>query len=163
MNPALAEDIISILDSANDMTIATVREDGYPQATTVSYVNDGLTIYFGCAAASQKAGNIARNPKVALTVNLPYTHHRDDLACRHHVTLIDEKFRDTAGKLGVDIDFIGFEATIPVGNAGRQQRLMLLPPTTTTRYSLPHRSPAAKLEGQRAVSAAAAASTALAR
>ena len=72
MDPALKREIVSILDEANDLTIATVREDGYPQATTVSYVNDGLTIYFGCAAQSQKARNIARNPKVSLTVNLPY-------------------------------------------------------------------------------------------
>jgi general stress protein 26 len=72
MDPELAEEIISILDGANDMTIATNREDGYPQATTVSYVNDGLKIYFGCAAASQKAKNLARDGKVSLTVNLPY-------------------------------------------------------------------------------------------
>jgi len=72
MNPELTEEIISILNDANDMTIATVREDGYPQATTVSYVNDGLKIYFGCAAESQKAQNLARNSKVSLTVNLPY-------------------------------------------------------------------------------------------
>jgi nitroimidazol reductase NimA-like FMN-containing flavoprotein (pyridoxamine 5'-phosphate oxidase superfamily) len=72
MDPAQTEEIVSILNEANDMTIATVREDGYPQATTVSYVNDGLTIYFGCAAESQKAKNIARNPKISLTVNLPY-------------------------------------------------------------------------------------------
>ena len=72
MDPALTREVISILNQANDMTIATVREDGYPQATTVSYVNDGLTIYFGCAAESQKAKNIARSDKVSLTVNLPY-------------------------------------------------------------------------------------------
>jgi nitroimidazol reductase NimA-like FMN-containing flavoprotein (pyridoxamine 5'-phosphate oxidase superfamily) len=72
MDPTLTEEIIAILDDANDMTIATVREDGYPQATTVSYVNDGLTIYFGCAAESQKAKNLARSNKVSLTVNLPY-------------------------------------------------------------------------------------------
>jgi hypothetical protein len=71
MDPALTEEIISILDDANDMTIATVREDGYPQATTVSYVNDGLKIYFGCAANSQKAKNLARNSKISLTVTLP--------------------------------------------------------------------------------------------
>jgi hypothetical protein len=45
-------------------------EDGYPQATTVSYVSDGLTIYFGCGEASQKARNLARNTKVSLTVTL---------------------------------------------------------------------------------------------
>jgi hypothetical protein len=30
MDPVLTDEIISILDSAIDMTIATVREDGYP-------------------------------------------------------------------------------------------------------------------------------------
>jgi nitroimidazol reductase NimA-like FMN-containing flavoprotein (pyridoxamine 5'-phosphate oxidase superfamily) len=72
MDPSLKQEVVSILDEANDMTIATVREDGYPQATTVSYVNEGLTIYFGCAAESQKAQNLARSGKVSLTVNLPY-------------------------------------------------------------------------------------------
>jgi general stress protein 26 len=73
MDPALTREVIFILNQANDMTIATVREDGYPQATTVSFVNDGLTIYFGCAAPSQKAKNIGHSDKVSLTVNLPYT------------------------------------------------------------------------------------------
>ena len=50
-----------ILDDANDMTIATVHKDGNPQANTVSYVNDGLNIYFGSAANSQKARNLARD------------------------------------------------------------------------------------------------------
>lgn len=72
MNPALKQEIVSIFNEANDITIATLREDGYPQATTVSYVNDGLTIYFGCAAKSQKAQNIARCAKVSLTINMPY-------------------------------------------------------------------------------------------
>jgi general stress protein 26 len=73
MDPALEQEIVSILNEANDLTIATVREDAYPQATTVSYVNDGLTIYFGCAAQSQKAKNIEHSAKVSVTVNLPYT------------------------------------------------------------------------------------------
>ena len=77
MGPGLRQEIISVLDDADDMTIATVREDGYPQATTVSYVNDGLKIYFGCAADSQKATNLARNGKIALTVNLPHTSWKD--------------------------------------------------------------------------------------
>ena len=63
MDPGLKKEILSILDDANDMTIATVREDGYPRATTVSYVDDGLTIYFDCAANSQKAKNLARTAR----------------------------------------------------------------------------------------------------
>lgn len=64
--------ITSIIDDVDDMTIATVRDDGYPQATTVSYVNEGLTIYFGTAADSQKAKNIAKENKVSLTINRDY-------------------------------------------------------------------------------------------
>ena len=72
MEPALREEILSVLKGATDMTIATIRPDGYPQATTVSYVSAGLTMYFGCTAESQKALNIAHNDKVSLTVTLPY-------------------------------------------------------------------------------------------
>ena len=73
MDTATRTQIISIIDEVNDLTLATSRDDGYPQATTVSYVNDGLTIYFGAASHSQKAHNIASNNKVSLTINLPYT------------------------------------------------------------------------------------------
>ena len=38
----IREEILSILDRASDMTLATIRGDGYPQATTVSYAHDGL-------------------------------------------------------------------------------------------------------------------------
>jgi general stress protein 26 len=74
MDPVLRDDILSILTGANDMTLATVRTDGYPQATTVSYASDDLAIYFGTGSESQKARNIARSNKVSLTVNLPYAH-----------------------------------------------------------------------------------------
>jgi general stress protein 26 len=68
----LKDQIISIIDDTDDMTIATVREDGFPQATTVSFMNEGLTIYFGTSADSQKAKNLAANNKVSLTINRPY-------------------------------------------------------------------------------------------
>jgi nitroimidazol reductase NimA-like FMN-containing flavoprotein (pyridoxamine 5'-phosphate oxidase superfamily) len=64
--------IIGILDAADDLTIATLREDGFPQATTVSFVNDGLKIYVGTGGDAQKAKNMTRNDKVSVTVNLPY-------------------------------------------------------------------------------------------
>ena len=72
MTPDQKADILEILDGAADMTIATMREDGNPQATTVSFAHDGLAILFGCGADSQKARNIRRSEKVSLTVNLPY-------------------------------------------------------------------------------------------
>ncbi len=72
MDQKLRDQIVSIIDDAQDMTIATVREDDYPQATTVSYANDGLVIYFGASADSQKAKNISKCSKVSATINRPY-------------------------------------------------------------------------------------------
>ena len=74
MTQDLLDQAKAILTKGRDMTIATIRDDGFPQATTVTYVSDGLTIYFGCEAESQKARNIARNAKVSLTVTLDYGH-----------------------------------------------------------------------------------------
>lgn len=65
-------EIAAILEAGRDLTIATLRPDGYPQATTVSYASDGLAIYFGCDPESPKARNIDRDARVSLTVNLPY-------------------------------------------------------------------------------------------
>ncbi|MEZ5667569.1 MAG: pyridoxamine 5'-phosphate oxidase family protein [Alphaproteobacteria bacterium] len=62
----------AILAQGRDLAIATLRPDGFPQATTVSYVADGLTIYFGCGEHSQKARNIARDARVSLTLTLDY-------------------------------------------------------------------------------------------
>jgi hypothetical protein len=42
------------------------------QATVVSFAHDGLVIYFGCGANSQKAQNLARDPRVSLTMTPPY-------------------------------------------------------------------------------------------
>ncbi len=64
--------VLGLLAQVHDMTLATVRPDGYPQATTVSYANDGLTLYAGIGLGSQKAQNIQRNGKVSLTINAGY-------------------------------------------------------------------------------------------
>ena len=61
-----------ILEKAVDITIATNRPDGWPQATTVSFVSDGLTLYFGADAYSQKSANIEIDSRVSVTANAPY-------------------------------------------------------------------------------------------
>jgi general stress protein 26 len=72
MDKALHKTILDILTHTSDMTIATVRPDGWPQATTVSYVSDGLSIFFVTGARAQKAQNIEKCGKVSLTVDRPY-------------------------------------------------------------------------------------------
>ncbi len=69
MEEALKQKIISLLDQHRIMTIATLRPDGWPQATTVGYVNEGLILYFLCGLDSQKAMNIARDDRVSLTID----------------------------------------------------------------------------------------------
>ena len=69
MDEATKQQILSLLDSHRIMTIATLRPDGWPQATTVGYANDGLTIYFLCGTESQKAANLAKDNRVSLTID----------------------------------------------------------------------------------------------
>jgi nitroimidazol reductase NimA-like FMN-containing flavoprotein (pyridoxamine 5'-phosphate oxidase superfamily) len=61
--------IVTLLEQHRIMTIATLRPDGWPQATTVGYANEGLTLYFLCGPDSQKAANLARDDRVSLTVD----------------------------------------------------------------------------------------------
>ena len=61
--------ILALLNQHRTMTVATLRPDGWPQATTVGYANDGLTLYFLCGLDSQKAKNLARDDRLSLTID----------------------------------------------------------------------------------------------
>jgi nitroimidazol reductase NimA-like FMN-containing flavoprotein (pyridoxamine 5'-phosphate oxidase superfamily) len=69
MDEAMREKIVALLNEHRIMTLATIRPDGWPQATTVGYGNEGLTLYFLCGLESQKAANIARDNRVSLTID----------------------------------------------------------------------------------------------
>lgn len=69
MNEEIRRKILTLLDQHRIMTIATLRPDGWPQATTVGYASEGLTLYFLCGPDSQKAANLARDDRVSLTID----------------------------------------------------------------------------------------------
>ncbi len=69
MDADIRKKILALLDQHRIMTIATLRPDGWPQATTVGYVNEDLTLYFLCGLESQKATNLARDDRVSLTID----------------------------------------------------------------------------------------------
>ena len=69
MDDAMKRKILALLDAHRIMTIATLRPDGWPQATTVGYVNEGLKLWFLCGLQSQKAHNLARDNRVSITVD----------------------------------------------------------------------------------------------
>ena len=60
--------ILEILAEHRLMSIATVRPDGWPQATVVGYAHDGLSLYFVTPRTSQKVQNIAREPRVSIAI-----------------------------------------------------------------------------------------------
>ena len=69
MEAALNAKILQLLDAHRIMSLATLRPDGWPQATTVGYLNQGLTLYFMCGRDSQKARNLAADNRVSLTID----------------------------------------------------------------------------------------------
>src|SRR5262245_37464597 len=72
MKRAFRDLITHLLDEHRILTIATNRPDGWPQATVVSYCNDGLVIYFFTDRDGQKAQNIARDPRVSIAIAKDY-------------------------------------------------------------------------------------------
>ncbi len=69
MDETIRNKILGLLDQHRIMTIATLRPDGWPQATTVGYANESLAIYFLCGLESQKAANLDRDDRVSLTID----------------------------------------------------------------------------------------------
>src|SRR6478672_7643961 len=69
MDDTIRRKIYKLLDGHRIMTLATLRPDGWPQATTVGYVNEGLVLYFLCGLDSQKARNLAHDDRVSLTID----------------------------------------------------------------------------------------------
>lgn len=59
---------VDILNQYRLMAIATLRPDGWPQATMVSYANEGLLLYFIVSRASQKYANIERDSRVSIVI-----------------------------------------------------------------------------------------------
>jgi general stress protein 26 len=67
-------EIERIMGDNRILTVATNRHDGYPQATIVSYANDGLILYFFVDRQSQKATNIAHDPRVSIAIGKDNAH-----------------------------------------------------------------------------------------
>lgn len=60
--------IVDLLDRERLMTLACNRPDGWPQATTVGYLNEGLNLYFIIARTSQKFANLQADPRASVAI-----------------------------------------------------------------------------------------------
>lgn len=74
MQPEVKAEIERIMAENRILTVATNRHDGYPQATIVGYANDGLILYFFVDRQSQKATNIAHDPRVSIAIGKDNAH-----------------------------------------------------------------------------------------
>lgn len=66
---AALETIERLLDHERLMSVATNRADGWPQVTTVGYINEGLNLYFVTGRESQKLTNLQADPRVSIAIH----------------------------------------------------------------------------------------------
>lgn len=66
---AAVEAIAQLLEHERLMSVATLRADGWPQVTTVGYINEGLNLYFVTGRESQKLANLEADPRVSLAIH----------------------------------------------------------------------------------------------
>ncbi|GAA3088374.1 PPOX class F420-dependent oxidoreductase [Pseudonocardia yunnanensis] len=58
----------ALLDGRNFATVATLNADGDPHTSVVWIMRDGDTVLFSVTAARRKARNLARDPRISLSV-----------------------------------------------------------------------------------------------
>lgn len=68
------EAVVALLDAERLMALAVNRPDGWPQVTTVGYVNEGLNLYFVTARDSQKLANLVADPRVSVAIRSEARH-----------------------------------------------------------------------------------------
>lgn len=85
MNPHLTDELVALLRSGATCYLATTMPDGSPQLTQTWVDTDGDHILINTVVGFQKAKNVARDPRVALTVSDPANPSRYH-EVRGHVT-----------------------------------------------------------------------------
>jgi uncharacterized pyridoxamine 5'-phosphate oxidase family protein len=80
--------ILAMLDENSVMSIATLRPDGWPQATMVGYVRDDLTLYFAIGRKSQKFANLKRDSRVSIALGRDSRDHIRGLSMAARVSQV---------------------------------------------------------------------------
>ncbi|MGK5728541.1 PPOX class F420-dependent oxidoreductase [Streptomyces sp. URMC 124] len=68
MSVEFTEETRQLLDGKNYATVATINRDGGPQTSVVWIGREGDTVVFSTTAGRLKARNLAREPRISLTV-----------------------------------------------------------------------------------------------
>ncbi|TJZ97920.1 PPOX class F420-dependent oxidoreductase [Actinacidiphila oryziradicis] len=76
MSAALDDETRGMLDGKSFATVATLNRDGAPHTSLVWVARDGGTVLFSTTAQRLKARNLARDPRISLTVFNPASPYR---------------------------------------------------------------------------------------
>lgn len=68
LNDELRKTILSMYKRQSEISLATLRADGWPQANVVDIWNIGLMLYFQTYELASKVHNIERDSRVSLTL-----------------------------------------------------------------------------------------------
>lgn len=98
MAVTLDEKTRELLDGKNFATVATLNPDGAPHTSVVWIARDGDAVVFSVTTARRKARNLARDPRVSITVYdvaNPYV----SVDIRGRAELIDDPDRSLPNRL----------------------------------------------------------------
>jgi PPOX class probable F420-dependent enzyme len=87
-----------LLDGKNFATVATLNPDGGPHSAVVWIMRDGDTVLFSTTAGRQKARNLARDPRISVSVfdlENPY----DSVEIRGTAELVEDPGKTLPNKL----------------------------------------------------------------
>jgi PPOX class probable F420-dependent enzyme len=89
---------LALLDGPNFAVVATLTASGAPHTSTVWYLRDGDAVLISVTADKLKARNLARDPRISLTVSdraSPY--HSVDI--RGYAELVDDPAKTLPARL----------------------------------------------------------------
>jgi len=122
----LPQHVLQYLDAQPALTLATASRGGVPRATTLTYVNDGVTVYIWTRPDTTTARQMEENPVVSIAIG-PYA---DDwretkgiqaaaeaqvvlnpTELTRVVALFEQKYPPLAGTLGSGVSFFRITPT----------------------------------------------------
>ncbi|GAA1155249.1 PPOX class probable F420-dependent enzyme [Kitasatospora gansuensis] len=66
--PTLGPEVRALLDARNFATVTTLNPDGGPQSSVMWLKREGDTVLLSTTAGRQKARNLARDPRISVSV-----------------------------------------------------------------------------------------------
>jgi nitroimidazol reductase NimA-like FMN-containing flavoprotein (pyridoxamine 5'-phosphate oxidase superfamily) len=69
METKLRTQILGLIESRHTLALSTLREDGWPQTTSVAYASHDLSLYVATGADAQKVRNVRRDGRVSLAID----------------------------------------------------------------------------------------------